>query len=954
MSEVRVKRESIADRFATVLSTKKSEVAMIHIDQDGLPRKWTYRDIAEQALRWRQVYISKDLKRGARIAVIYPQSETLYTSYLGAVLAGFVPAMLHFPSPKLSRERYFRDITQILEQGDFSLVVCYDELQDELRQHLQTQGFPIEVLGDKSLDTGPVQSADYQKVHPKREAFLQYSSGTTGIKKAVAITHEMLLTHIDEYSDAIALTPQDCIVSWLPLYHDMGLITSYWMPLLKGVRLVTMSPFAWIRRPEMIFSAIESFSGSCCWMPNFAFQLLADLPESRLKPFDLSSLRTLVNCSEPVMTKSLSAFYEKYKAWGLKESAMSSCYAMAENTFAVSSCLGPVRSDATAASSGKPLPSCTIEIRDSSGKVLPNKEQGEIYIKSPFLFSKYEKQEASAIADDGFYASGDLGYLSDGELYVTGRAKDLIIINGRNIFPQDIEAIAHEEEGVIPGRCVAVGELDAKLGSEVLTVIAESHLEESDAKHRLRQNIIDRVARCSEIVASEVYIVPHRWLIKSSSGKLSRKANLQKCHAELQQREIDEVERIDLSQESETSQRVRKALATALAKEEQALGIYPDQSLVAAGLLDSLGLIRFQVAIEEQFQCKIPASQQTDLHVWESIDNVAKMLKKLSEEVQVESVSRIKTSLRDHKAWTFLNGERDFDSLILGSSRCLGLSPSLLKVQGFHAYNFAVNAAMVEDWYCTLRFFLENNKRPLKHIFLGFDLESFVQNFTVDIRLMKSIYLSRYLEELPEGLAKLSKSREDVFSRFSQLPEAQRRRAEEMYLDLQEQDAIGDAEEGVFDAKGELRYDGDNPVAVAFRTRQAICLEGFEDSSVFGRYSIQSHVRLRNFTALEKDRCATFKKLVNLCEEKGIQCSFFLSPMLPALHEYLCRETPYEARLKDIESLIAEMDSPNLQFYNFCSPKSFGGYEFDFKDEAHMGAFNSDKLLEMLSKNCTC
>jgi acyl-CoA synthetase (AMP-forming)/AMP-acid ligase II len=320
------------------------------------------------------------------------------------------------------------------------------------------------------------------------------------------------------------------------------------MPIVTGTPLVLMSPFEWVKQPGMLLDAISQYRGTLCWLPNFAYNLIART--LRPRELDLSSWRAVINCSEPVYAESHEMFVDKLAPYGFKESALAVSYAMAENTFGVTQTkLGAPphidtveiaaiqeRGEAIPANSGKRFVSCgpaieTVELRilDAGRNPLPDRRVGEIALKSEFMLSGYYKRPdltEKAMTNDGWYLTGDMGYLAEGELYITGRKKDLIIVGGKNIYPQDIEDIANRTSGIHPGRAVAFGVLDERLGSEKVVVVAEAaesaNLDETERE--LRAQIVQE----TEVTLGDLRFVPKGWIVKTSSGKHARSDNREK------------------------------------------------------------------------------------------------------------------------------------------------------------------------------------------------------------------------------------------------------------------------------------------------------------------------------------------------------------------------------------------------------------------------------------------
>jgi acyl-CoA synthetase (AMP-forming)/AMP-acid ligase II len=399
---------------------------------------------------------------------------------------------------------------------------------------------------------------------PEQIAFLQHSSGTTGLQKGVALSHRAALNQLASYAIALELSDVDVVVSWLPLYHDMGLIAGFLLPLFQGLPLVLMSPFDWVRHPALLLRAIHDQEGTLCWLPNFAYNHCARRIRGRdLEGFSLASMRGFVNCSEPVRDDSHRLFLDRFSAHGLRPEMLSVSYAMAENTFAVTQTpIGqepeldiidrtaleeggsarPVGRDhnwaLTIVSCGPPIHGTEVRVVDDDGHVLEERRVGQLAIRGDCMLSGYYKRPDLLPFQDGWYLTGDMGYLAREQVYIVGRSKDLIINAGKNIYPQDIEAIVNEVPGVRPGRAVAFGVPDEREGTELIAVVAElkAPLSADDPEMRKQVNkaIRQEVARQSMVTVSYVQLVGPKWLIKTSSGKIARAANRDKWLAQRQ------------------------------------------------------------------------------------------------------------------------------------------------------------------------------------------------------------------------------------------------------------------------------------------------------------------------------------------------------------------------------------------------------------------------------------
>jgi acyl-CoA synthetase (AMP-forming)/AMP-acid ligase II len=358
------------------------------------------------------------------------------------------------------------------------------------------------------------------------------------------------------------LNDEDVIVSWLPLYHDMGLIAGFVMPILSGIPLVLISPFDWVRAPYKLMQSVTKYHGTLSWLPNFAYNFCAQkIRDRHLEGVDLSSLRAIINCSEPVRWESHNVFHERFKGFGLKLGTLQTSYAMAENVFGVTqSLLGSepvvVEIDREAfmvervarspldgrpfmkmMSSGRPLENVEIRILDEKGMDLPERAIGEVALKSDCMLTGYYNRDdlTGKAFVDGWYLTGDYGFVMDGEVFVSGRKKDMIIVGGKNVYPQDLEALTYEVPGVHGGRSVAFGIFDEAQGTEDVVVIAEVDSEDTAEQQKIANAIRLHVTKNSAIALRYVKVVDPKWVIKTSSGKTARSANKEKFLKELQE-----------------------------------------------------------------------------------------------------------------------------------------------------------------------------------------------------------------------------------------------------------------------------------------------------------------------------------------------------------------------------------------------------------------------------------
>ncbi|BCX05549.1 MAG: hypothetical protein KatS3mg053_3487 [Candidatus Roseilinea sp.] len=510
----------------------------------------THRDLVCGAAGFARLLSERRIGQGDVVVIILQHGEPLVYAFWGAILHGAVPSILPPLTEKLLPERYRKDLAALVQVTRPRAIVTYPEFAHEVELAIQsaaTGDLPaLIVVGE----VAPIEPDFAALGGFKRDAgdivLLQHSSGSTGLQKGVALSHRAVFNQLDAYAPAIGLNESDVIVSWLPLYHDMGLIASFVLPVLRRVPLVLMSPLDWVRAPVKLMQAITRYRGTLTWLPNFAYNFCATrIRERDLDGVDLSSLKAVINCSEPVYHTSHQIFLQKFERYGLRPNALATCYAMAENTFAVTqSAIGqPVArnvgggiGNAGQVSSGRPLPNVRIRILSEDRRDLPEGAIGEIALQSDCMLSEYyHRPDATAQAFfEGFYLTGDLGYVLDGEVYVTGRKKDLIIVGGKNVYPQDLEQLTSEVPGVRPGRVAAFGVFNEAAGTEDVVIVAEAESEDDTEREQVAEAVRQHITRNSDVAVRQVVLVDARWLIKTSSGKVARSANKEKYLAELQ------------------------------------------------------------------------------------------------------------------------------------------------------------------------------------------------------------------------------------------------------------------------------------------------------------------------------------------------------------------------------------------------------------------------------------
>jgi fatty-acyl-CoA synthase len=546
----------------------KVSVTMLFAGQPD--RVVTYRDLIHGASGYVKTYTQNGIQPGDVILLILQHDVDLLFAYFGAVLHGAIPSIMPFLTEKLLPDRYRTDLAELVSHTRPTAIVTYREFEQEVRAALKPGEDSVKavIISDRAEGTAnrpcPPNFASFAGFHRKEEdvVLLQHSSGSTGLQKGVALSHQSIFNHLDAYAESIRLAPDDVIISWLPLYHDMGLIACFLMPILRGIPVVQMSPFDWVRAPYRLLQAITTYHGTLTWLPNFAYNFCAQKIRDRdLEGVELSSWRASINTSEPVKNQSHLLFYERFKSYGLRLETLQTSYGMAENVFAVTQndlsklpyaedvdrdsfttdlIARPAfdgRPTIQMTSCGKPIPGTSIRVVDKKGKSLPERHIGEIVLKSNCMLSGYYNRPditKKAFLEGGWYMTGDYGYIYNGEAFIAGRKKDLIIVGGKNIYPQDLELLAYEIPGVHPGRASAFGVFNETTGTEDVVMVAEVDVDEPQELQKIGDQVRATVTRGSAVALRYVHLVKHPWLVKTSSGKTARTANREKFLKEME------------------------------------------------------------------------------------------------------------------------------------------------------------------------------------------------------------------------------------------------------------------------------------------------------------------------------------------------------------------------------------------------------------------------------------
>ncbi len=542
-----------AESFAEVLreqAQRNPDRVQVHLLDGGRIEEITYGHLLDQAQQVADGLAASGLKRNESVAVMLPTCSDFFYAFLGIALAGGIAVPIYPPARPNEIEEYVRRQTLILRNAEVRFLISFEAVRAVL--HVMQLGVPSlrEVTTADALRSRAA-SARHARVEPADIFFIQYTSGSTGNPKGVVLTHENVLANVQGIGWAVEARPDDAVVSWLPLYHDMGLIGSWLFSVFFAFPITMMSPLAFLSRPERWLWALSDSGGTLCPAPNFAYELCArKIQDDAMDGVDLGRWRVAINAGEPVLPDTLERFAERFSPWGFRPESYVPCYGLAESSVALTfppinrppaidricrtsfekeGRVIPAAANETNVlrfvANGRALPEHEVRIVDESNRVVGERVQGRLLFRGPSKTGGYFRnpEATAAVVDaDGWMDSGDLSYWANGEVHITGRLKDCIIKAGHNIIPQEVEAAAADVAGVRRGCVAAFGSTDPSSGTERLVVVAETRSRDSADHSRMRLEVIREVDKKVGLPPDVVELVPPQAVPKTSSGKIRR------------------------------------------------------------------------------------------------------------------------------------------------------------------------------------------------------------------------------------------------------------------------------------------------------------------------------------------------------------------------------------------------------------------------------------------------
>jgi acyl-CoA synthetase (AMP-forming)/AMP-acid ligase II len=477
-----------------------------------------------------------------------PTSVEFVYGFYGILLAGGTPVPAYPPAGLQQLATFWETLSRMVGACEAKFVILPEALREILT------GGAAESLASAVVvtpeDIWEAERSEIELPDPPAEddlALVQFSSGSTGDPRGVCLTHRNVLSNMHSFLTRMRGQPDDLCVTWLPLYHDMGLIGTLLGALTSGMPLVLIPPTDFLRRPDLWLRLLGKYAATISVAPQFAYNLcVRKVDPASLAGVDLSRLRILLNGAEPISADGVTSFEKRFRPLGLRPRVVTPCYGLAEGTLAASmqppgsrlrlvplpgakparNASGRGRSRPEVVSTGPPLEGTEVRIRGARGTWLPARRVGEICVRGPSVCAGHMRGGEIVPATDaaGWLATGDLGFLDAGELFITGRVKDLIIIGGRNFYPQDIEAEASILPGLRPGRVVAFGVTVPGRATEGLVIVAETS-DESPASAaltvgRLRQQLLGKFG----VAPYDAVLIKRGQVPVTTSGKLRRSA----------------------------------------------------------------------------------------------------------------------------------------------------------------------------------------------------------------------------------------------------------------------------------------------------------------------------------------------------------------------------------------------------------------------------------------------
>ncbi|WP_034885184.1 AMP-binding protein [Ensifer aridi] len=510
----------------------------------------THADLGRRARRLAGALLARGIAPGDRVALMLPTGLDFFVAFFAILYAGAIPVPIYPPTRLSQLEEHVRRQAGILGNAGASLLITLPEgrrLAGLLKALVDSLN-SVDCVAEME-DSAAEPDIAHHHGDPAATALIQYTSGSTGDPKGVVLSHANLLANIRAMGDAMRAGSDDVFVSWLPLYHDMGLIGAWLGCLYYGAPLYAMSPLSFLARPESWLWAMHHYRATLSASPNFGFEIcLNKITDATIEGLDLGSVRMIANGAEPVRAGTLRRFSERFGRFGLAVEAVAPVYGLAEcsvglafpplsrlplidrvdrEALSTRGIAEIARADSPAleiVACGQPLPGHEIRIVDEAGRELGERREGRLEFRGPSVTAGYfnNEEKTRALFHDSWLDSGDRAYMAGGDVFITGRVKDIIIRAGRHLYPQEIEEAVAAIPGIRKGGVAVFGTADRAAGTERVVVVAEAAETDTHARAAIEERVVAASADIAGSPADEVLLVPPRSVPKTSSGKLRR------------------------------------------------------------------------------------------------------------------------------------------------------------------------------------------------------------------------------------------------------------------------------------------------------------------------------------------------------------------------------------------------------------------------------------------------
>lgn len=904
----------------------------------GRHRSFTYQGFTALAGLVSKLLDSRGLRPSGRVLICMPHQTSLYLAMYAVIFRGAVPVIMPPPNPKMALDDYLRMMSRLEQELEPDLIIT----NDDYLSHFSGRESKVVLASEIASVSGGAQPG-LHSIPENDTLLIQYSSGTTGLKKGVEISHGAMLRQIDAYAKTIGFDENSVVCNWLPMYHDMGLVCCFWLPLLTGARVTQMSNFRWLSNPEIFLSSIQEERATHIWLPNFALSFMARwYNPARHGVFDLSSLKMITNCSEPITSAAQDAFITAFAGCGISADQLHSCFAMAETTFAMTSTtaaagqrivdvepaslaigrrVGP--GDRRLVSSGTPLPGTRVRVSSESEPDLPDNTFGRIQVLSPSLASRYFKDRVvlSSKVEDGYFDTGDLGFLSNDHLFVVGREDDMIVAHGENHDPAAIEESLIDLEGVIAGRVAAFGAPVRDPATNDIVVLCESRLSHRAEIEALEDRIKARILATFNILPAVVRVQAPGSLMKSTSGKMARAAIRQGF-----------LEATVMEKRGESG-RVGGLRGKLIEFLERRLGLSDvrssGQRLLSDGLIDSLGALEICFFLEEQTGLSVPLPNEVGFDQFESLDSIENLIARVDRgEISRRDLVAVGGDLLDSKVRAIQKAPNGFNCFFLSSSNLKSLPTAALNEDGRRYFNFWYSGATLPDFAAVLGFLAETVATPAKTVLISLDVEriaGFVHTpsaATVGHELLRRMLETRLGAIDPQHYA-------EYFAT------SRKRR-------LYDQMLFGDYAEDFIELtrdNGDVRFVRGGADLDAFAFRQASIKADLSALKMRLNRSVQTPTEsLRSmFDVLSKEADRLTDRVV-----------FILPPYHPECFSVISADPEYQAETGRVLEVIDAVFGERVQVLDHRDIRGFGGDPVDFRDSTHAGPRNAALLAAAL------